>query len=142
MLKEFREFAMKGNMLDLAVGVIIGAAFGTIIDVLVKGIIMPPIGLVLGKVDFANLFLVLKEGTTPGPYASLDAASKAGAVTLNWGQFVNALVSFVIVAFCVFLVVKSMNKLRREQPATPAMPPEPSDEAKLLTEIRDLMKAK
>lgn len=142
MLKEFREFAMKGNMLDLAVGVIIGAAFGTIIDVLVKGIIMPPIGLVLGKVDFANLFLVLKEGTTPGPYASLDAASKAGAVTLNWGQFVNALVSFVIVAFCVFLVVKSMNKLRREQPAAPAAPPEPSDEAKLLTEIRDLMKAK
>ncbi len=141
MLKEFREFAMKGNMLDLAVGVIIGAAFGTIIDVLVKGIIMPPIGLVLGKVDFANLFLVLKEGTTPGPYASLDAASKAGAVTLNWGQFVNALVSFVIVAFCVFLVVKSMNKLRREQPAAPATPPEPSDEAKLLTEIRDLMKA-
>src|SRR5258706_2836921 len=98
MLKEFREFAVRGNVVDMAVGVIIGAAFGKIVDSLVKDIIMPPIGVVLGKVDFSNLFLVLREGANPGPYISVDAAQKAGAVTLNYGMFINVLITFIIVA--------------------------------------------
>src|ERR1700694_2931933 len=103
MIKEFREFIMRGNVIDLAVGIIIGAAFGRIVDSLVKDLIMPPIGLLLGNVDFANMFVVLKQGVVPGPYLTVDAAQKAGAVTLNYGVFVNQLVAFVIVAFAVFL---------------------------------------
>jgi large conductance mechanosensitive channel len=117
MLKEFKEFAMRGNVVDMAVGIIIGAAFGTIVTSVVSDIIMPPIGLLLGNVDFSNLFVVLKSGPLPGPYASLKAAKDAGAVSLNYGQFINTLINFVIVAFAVFLMIRSMNKIRK--PAAP-----------------------
>lgn len=141
MLKEFKEFAMKGNMLDMAVGIIIGAAFGAIVTSLVKDVIMPPIGLLLGGVDFSNMFLVLKEGATaPAPYADLAAASAAGAVTLNYGTFINSIVSFLIVAFSVFLLVKGVNKLRREKPAEPAAPAPTPEDVLLLREIRDSLK--
>jgi large conductance mechanosensitive channel len=122
MLKEFKEFAMRGNVVDMAVGIIIGAAFGTIVNSLVADIITPPIGLLLGRVDFTNLFIVLKEGATAGPYASLADAKKAGAVTVNYGVFANAIVSFVIVAFAVFLLIRSINKLKRQEEAPPAEP--------------------
>jgi len=114
--KEFKEFAMKGNVVDMAVGIIIGAAFGTIIKSLVDDVLMPPIGLMLGNVDFANLFLVLKQGGVPGPYASLAAAKGAGAVSVNIGIFINTVISFVIVAFSVFLVIKNVNRFRKEAP--------------------------
>ena len=117
MLQEFKEFAVKGNVVDLAVGLIIGAEFGKIVNSLVADVIMPPIGLVLGGVDFKNLFITLKEGVaTPGPYASLVDAQKAGAVTMNIGLFVTAVISFTIIAFCVFMIVKGMNKLRGPAP--------------------------
>ena len=122
MFKEFKEFAMRGNVIDMAVGIIIGAAFGTIIKSLVSDIIMPPIGLLLGNVDFTNLFALLKEGVTLGPYASLADAQKAGAVTINYGVFIMAIISFVIIAFCVFLLVRSINRMRREEEAPPAEP--------------------
>lgn len=122
MLKEFKEFAMRGNVVDMAVGVIIGVAFGTVVQSLVNDVIMPPIGLALGHVDFSNLFLVLKQGTTAGPYASLDAAKKAGAVTINYGAFVNTIISFLIVAFAVFLLVRGINRLRRKE-GIPAVVP-------------------
>ena len=112
MLSEFKKFAMRGNVIDMAVGIIIGAAFGKIVDSLVKDVIMPPIGLLLGKVDFTNLFLVLKEGATPAPYNSLSAAQAAGAVTINLGVFINAVISFMIVAFAVFILIKAINKLQ------------------------------
>ncbi len=121
MLKEFREFAMRGNVMDMAVGIIIGAAFGTIVNSLVQDIIMPPIGLLLGHVDFSNIFAVLKEGKVAGPYASVAAAKSAGAVTLNLGVFINTIISFVIVAFAVFLLVRTMNRLNRQK-AAPAEP--------------------
>ncbi len=142
MLEEFKEFAIKGNVLDMAVGIIIGAAFGTIVQSLVNDVIMPPIGLLLGGVDFTDFFLTLRAGTVPGPYATLAAAQEAGAVTVNYGVFVNALISFLIVAFAVFLVVRSFNKLKREAEETPAAPPTPSNEEVLLAEIRDLLKAR
>jgi large conductance mechanosensitive channel len=144
MLKEFKEFAIKGNMLDMAVGIIIGAAFGTIITSLVNDVIMPPIGLALGNVDFSQLHAVLQQGDPAGPYATLAAAEEAGAVTLNWGAFINAILSFLIVAFSVFMVVKSFNKMRAEQEEAPAeeAPAEPSAEETLLGEIRDLLKAR
>jgi large conductance mechanosensitive channel len=122
MLKEFKEFALRGNVLDMAVGIIIGAAFGTIVQSLVADVIMPPIGLLLGNVDFTNLFVVLKHGAIAGPYASLKDAQTAGAVTINYGRFVNTIVSFLIVAFCVFLIVKSMNRMKRKE-AAPAVVP-------------------
>ena len=122
MFKEFKEFAMKGNMVDMAVGIIIGAAFGTIISSLVADIIMPPIGLLLGNVDFANLFILLKEGKVPGPYGSLAIAKAAGAVTLNYGVFINTIVSFLIIAFSVFLIILNINKLRRQEEASPVVP--------------------
>lgn len=142
MLKEFREFAIRGNMVDMAVGIIVGGAFGGVVKALVDFVLMPPIGLLVGGVDFTNLFVVLREGpTTKGPYASLEAASQAGATVLAYGSFVNALINFLIVAFAVFLVVKAVNRLRREEKAEPApvAPPEPSAEERLLTEIRDLL---
>ena len=111
-LSEFKTFAVRGNVMDMAVGIIIGAAFTKIVDSLVKDIIMPPLGLILGKIDFANLYFVLKDGTPAAPYASLDAAKAAGAVTLNVGFFINAIISFLIVAFAVFLLIKAMNSLR------------------------------
>jgi large conductance mechanosensitive channel len=122
MLKEFKEFAMRGNVIDMAVGLIIGAAFAEIVKSLVSDIIMPPIGLLLGNVDFANLFVVLKEGMAAGPYASLADAHTAGAVTINYGVFVNTLISFVIVAFAVFILIRSINRLRRQEEAPPAEP--------------------
>ena len=140
MLKEFKEFAMRGNVVDMAVGIIIGAAFGKIVDSLVKDLIMPPIGLLLGKVDFSNLFIVLKAGTTPGPYLSVDAAQKAGAVTFNYGLFVNNVISFLIVAFAVFLLIRAINRLRRTEEEKPAAPPAPPEEVALLREIRDALK--
>lgn len=109
---EFKKFAMRGNVIDMAVGIIIGAAFGKIVDSLVKDVIMPPIGLLLGKVDFSNLFVVLKDGATPAPYNSLAAAQEAGAVTMNLGLFVNAIISFLIVAFAVFILIKAINELQ------------------------------
>lgn len=121
MFKEFKEFAMKGNVVDMAVGIIIGAAFGTIIKSLVDDILMPPIGLLLGNVDFANIFMVIKEGKVAGPYASIAAAKAAGAVTVNPGIFINTIIGFLIVAFSVFLVIKNVNKIKKEPPpADPA----------------------
>jgi large conductance mechanosensitive channel len=113
MIKEFKEFIMRGNVMDMAVGIIIGAAFGGIVKSLVDDVIMPPIGLLLGKVDFANLFAVLKPGGTAGPYASVAAAKAAGAVTLNFGLFINTIINFVIVGFAIFMMVKGVNQLRR-----------------------------
>ena len=122
MFKEFREFAMRGSVLDMAVGIIIGAAFGTIVSSLVADVLMPPIGLLLGKVDFANLYILLTAGQTPGPYASLAAAQQAGAVTLNYGQFINKIISFLIVAFSLFLIIRSMNRMKKKAEAAPAAP--------------------
>lgn len=130
MLREFREFVAKGNAIDLAVGVVIGAAFGAIVTSIVNDVIMPLVGLVLGGVDFTNLFIVAKEGATAGPYATLAAAQEAGAVTVNYGVFLNAVVTFVIVAFVVFLVVKAVNKVRK-----PAEPPVTKDCPRCLTPI-------
>jgi len=124
MLKEFKEFAMKGNVLDMAIGIIIGAAFGTIVKSLVADVIMPPIGLLLGNVDFSSLYILLKGGLkVAGPYASLADAQAEGAVTLNYGIFINSVVSFIIVAFAVFMVVKSINKLKRKEEDIPAAAP-------------------
>ena len=122
MFKEFKEFAMRGNVVDMAVGIIIGAAFGTIVKSLVDDVIMPPIGLLLGSVDFSDLFVTLKEGATAGPYLTLAAAREAGAVTLSYGAFLNTIVSFLIVAFSVFLLVKGMNSLKRKEEAPAAAP--------------------
>lgn len=142
MFKEFREFAMRGNVVDLAVGVIIGVAFGTIVNSLVNDVVMPPIGLILGGVDFSNLFVVLKEGAkAAGPYASLAEAKAAGAVSINIGVFINALINFVIVAFAVFLVVKGVNTARRQTPPA-SVEAAPTPQEKLLMEIRDLMRAR
>ena len=142
MLKDFKAFIMRGNVVDMAVGIIIGAAFGPIINSLVKDVIMPPIGLALGKVDFANLFVVLKDGKTPGPYASLAAAQTAGAVSINYGFFVNTVVNFIIIAASIFVVIKLMNSLQKKEEAKPAAPPPPTKDQELLSEIRDLLKAK
>ena len=121
MLDEFKKFAMRGNVLDMAVGIVIGGAFALIVGSLVNDVIMPPIGMLLGGVDFANLFTVIKEGSTPAPYVSVAAAKEAGAVTLNYGAFINTIVSFIIVAFAIFVVVKGMNKMQEEE-ETPAEP--------------------
>jgi large conductance mechanosensitive channel len=120
MLKEFKEFAMKGNVMDMAVGIIIGVAFGLIIASLVNDILMPPIGLLLGNVDFSNIFAVLKEGKVPGPYPSLAAAKAAGAVTMNFGLFINTIINFIIVAFAIFLLIRNINRLKRPAPAAAA----------------------
>jgi large conductance mechanosensitive channel len=122
MFKEFKEFATKGNVVDMAVGIVVGAAFGAIVASFVADVIMPPIGLLLGKVDFSNLFAVLKSGAVPGPYASVAAAKQAGAVTLNYGAFINTIISFLIIAFAVFLVIRQINKLRAKPEAPAAAP--------------------
>ena len=122
MLKEFREFAMRGNVVDMAVGIIIGAAFGSIVNSLVSDVIMPPIGLLLGEVDFTNLYIIMQEGEMAGPYGSLLEAQEAGAVTLNYGLFINTIVSFLIVAFAVFLLIRSINRLQEEEDASPEEP--------------------
>ncbi len=136
MLKEFREFIMRGNVIDLAVAFVIGAAFGAIVSSLVKDIIMPIVGYVLGGVDFTNLFIVLGGGS----YATLADAQKAGAATINYGIFINTIITFLVVALAMFVVVKSMNAMKRKQAAAPAAPPAPTKEEQLLAEIRDLLK--
>jgi large conductance mechanosensitive channel len=142
MLKEFKEFAMKGNMLDLAIGVVIGAAFGKIIDSLVNDVINPVIGM-FGGADFSNMFVVLKPGKDPNAVMNtIEQAKAAGAVTLNYGAWVTTIINFLIVAFALFLVVKAVNRARREPAPAPAAPPEPSAEEKLLGEIRDLLKSR
>jgi len=139
MFKEFKEFAMRGNVVDMAVGIIIGGAFGVIAKTLVSDVIMPPIGLLLGGVDFTNIFSVLREGAGAGPYATLAEAQAAGAVTINWGVFANTLINFLIVAFAVFLVIKGINTLkkREEEAAKP-----PARQEVLLEEIRDLLRSR
>ena len=122
MMKEFKEFAVKGSVVDMAVGIIVGAAFGTIVKSLVSDIIMPPIGLALGNVDFSNLFVVLKQGVPAGPYPSLAEAQAAGAVSVNYGTFINTIISFIIVAFAVFLLIRNVNKMKREAEEPPAEP--------------------
>lgn len=120
MLKDLKEFAMRGNVVDMAVGIIIGGAFGTIVRSLVEDVLMPPIGLLLGGVDFSNFFAVLRQGATPGPYAALTDAKAAGAVTINYGVFLNAVISFLIVAFAVFLLIRAINAMRRREETAPA----------------------
>lgn len=145
MWNEFKEFAVKGNVVDMAVGIIIGAAFGTIVTALVDGILMPPIGLALGDVDFSNIFTVLKEGNPVGPYASLEVAEAAGAVTMNWGVFINTIISFLIVAFAVFVFVKWVNGLKKKaegEVADEPAAPELTADQQLLSEIRDLLKGR
>jgi large conductance mechanosensitive channel len=122
MLKEFKEFAMRGNVVDMAVGIIIGAAFGAIVGSFVADVIMPPIGLLLGKVDFANLLIVLKEGTAAGPDASVAAAQAVGAVTLNLGLFINTIINFLIIALAVFMVIRSINRMKKKAEAPAAAP--------------------
>ncbi|MGH6925241.1 MAG: large conductance mechanosensitive channel protein MscL [Propylenella sp.] len=137
MLKEFKEFALKGNALDMAVGIIIGAAFGAIVSSLVDDVIMPPIGLITGGVDFSQLFVVLKG---EGDYNTIAQAKEAGAVTWNVGLFINAIIKFVIVAFAIFLLVKGFNRLMRKEEEKPAAPPpSPPEDVTLLREIRDLL---
>ena len=138
MLKEFKEFAMRGNVMDMAIGIIIGAAFGKIVTSLVNDIIMPPIGLLMGNVDFSNLFVSLGMSQ---PYTSVAEAEAAGAPIIKYGIFINTVLDFVIVAFAIFLVIRAVNRLRRRQEtAPPATPPAPTVDQKLLTEIRDLLK--
>jgi large conductance mechanosensitive channel len=122
MLKEFKEFALRGNVIDMAVGIVIGAAFGTIVATLVSDVLMPPIGLLLGNVDFSNLFIVLKEGKVAGPYATVAAAKGAGAVTLNYGLLINTVVNFLIVTFAIFFLVRGMNALKKKEEAPAAAP--------------------
>jgi len=143
MWKEFKEFAVKGSVMDLAIGVIIGAAFSRIVDSVVNDLIMPVVALATGGIDFSNWFVTLRSGTTRGPYATLAAAKEAGAVTLNFGQFLTIAVNFLILAFVVFMIVKAINRIRREEVAAPAPAPAalpaPTKEEALLTEIRDLL---
>jgi large conductance mechanosensitive channel len=138
MMKEFRDFAVKGNVMDMAVGVIIGGAFGKIVTSLVNDVVMPPIGKLTGNVDFSNLFVAL-DGNV---YATLKAAKDAGAATVNYGLFINTVIDFVIVAFVIFMVVKAINKAKRKEEAKPAPAPAPSAEEKLLMEIRDVLKSR
>ena len=140
MLKEFKDFAMKGNFVDMAVGIVIGAAFSTIVKSLVDDIVMPFVGLFTGGVDFSNMFITLKESADGVAHTTVAAASEAGAVTMNYGVFLNSVLTFVIVAFVLFIIIKNLNKakdaLAKEEEAAPA---EPSDEVKLLTEIRNAL---
>ncbi|GHT39023.1 large-conductance mechanosensitive channel [Bacteroidia bacterium] len=116
---EFKTFAMRGNVIDMAVGIIIGAAFGKIVDSLVKDILMPPIGFILGRVDFSNLFITIKDGAVAGPYNSVTAAQAAGAVTINYGNFINATISFIIVAFAIFILIKAINQIKAKEEVPP-----------------------
>ena len=137
MWREFRDFAMRGNAIDLAVGIIVGAAFTTIVNSLVNDIIMPPLGLLIGGIDFSDFFLTLKGGS----YPTLAAAKAAGAVTINYGQFINAIIRFLIVAFAIFILVRQINRLFKPDEA-PTAPPEPPRQEVLLEEIRDLLKSR
>ena len=140
MFQEFKEFIVKGNAFDLAVGVIIGGAFGALAGSFVTDIMMPPLGLVMGGADFSNVFATLKEGATPGPYASLAAAKAAGAVTLNVGLFLNTLVNLVLVGLALFLMVRAINVARRSAPEAQAAPAPTPEDVVLLREIRDALK--
>ncbi|MDD3656893.1 MAG: large-conductance mechanosensitive channel protein MscL [Atribacterota bacterium] len=119
MLEEFKKFVMRGNVLDMAVGIVIGAAFGSIITSFVKDVVMPPIGLLLGGIDFSNLFILLKQGATSGPYLTLAEAQEAGAVTLNYGLFINTIISFLIIALAIFLVIRKVNSWKKKEEAPP-----------------------
>jgi len=138
MLKEFKDFAMRGNVVDMAVGIIIGAAFGRIVSSFVNDVVMPPIGLAIGNVDFSNLFVNLSSVA----YDSVAAAEEAGAPIVKYGLFIQNVFDFVIVAFVIFMVIRSMNKMKKAEPEAPAAPPEPSTEEKLLTEIRDALRGR
>ncbi|MCG6987477.1 MAG: large-conductance mechanosensitive channel protein MscL [Gemmatimonadetes bacterium] len=127
LVKEFKEFAVRGSVVDMAVGIIIGGAFGTVVKSFVDGVLMPPLGMLVGNVDFQNIFVVLRGGTPGGPYETLAAAKEAGAVTLSVGVFINAVVSFAIVAFAVFLLVRGINQLKRKEEAAPPPPPDTRD---------------
>lgn len=140
MLKEFKEFIQRGSVLDMAIGIVLGAAFGAVVKSFVTNVLMPPIGLLLGGTDFSNLYLLLKEGNPPGPYASLKAAQEAGATVLAWGVWVNEVINFLIIAFAIFLIVKAVNSMRKKEEAAPAEPPPPPEEVVLLREIRDALK--
>jgi large conductance mechanosensitive channel len=137
---EFKKFALQGNVVDLAVGIIIGAAFGSVVNSLVQDVMMPAFGVLTGGLDFSQRFVLLRDGTPPGPYASIAVARAAGASTLNWGLLNNAIVTFVIIAIALFVVVKAMNVARQAKADAPA-PPMPTAEEKLLTEIRDLLRS-
>jgi large conductance mechanosensitive channel len=137
MLNEFKAFAMRGNVIDMAVGIIIGAAFGRIVSSFVNDVIMPPIGLLMGNVDFSNLYLDLGGGN----FATLAAAEEAGAPIIKYGLFVNSVIDFVIVAFAIFMVIRSLNKLKKKEAEAPPAPAKPSAEAELLAEIRDAIRA-
>jgi large conductance mechanosensitive channel len=140
MFKEFKEFAMRGNVVEMAVGVIIGAAFTSIVDSIVKDMINPVIGLLIGGIDFSNMFITLKAAAEGAVYTTLKSAQDAGAVTINYGMFVNATIKFLIVAFVVFMLVKSLNKLLKpNQSSAPAAPPPPTRQEALLQEIRDAL---
>jgi large conductance mechanosensitive channel len=136
MMQEFKDFAVKGNAIDMAVGIIIGGAFGKIVSSLVNDVIMPPIGQLLGGVDFSELFLTLGGAS----YDTLAAAEEAGAAVVKYGAFIQNIIDFLIIAFVIFMMVRAMNNLRKKEEEAPAAPPEPSDEVKLLTEIRDSLK--
>jgi large conductance mechanosensitive channel len=137
MLKEFKAFAMRGNVVDMAVGIIIGASFGRIVSSFVNDVIMPPIGLLMGNLDFSSLYLNL----SATDYPSLAAAEEAGAPVIKYGLFVNNVLDFVIVAFAIFMVIRAMNKLKKQEEEAPPPPAEPSAEVKLLTEIRDSLRS-
>ena len=141
LIKEFKEFAMRGNVVDMAVGIIIGAAFGKIVSSVVTDIIMPPIGKLMGNVNFADLFISLDSAKTAGA-TSLAKAKETGAAVIAYGSFINTVIDFVIVAFCIFIMVKAINTLKKKPAPAPAAPPEPTREEKLLTEIRDILKSR
>jgi large conductance mechanosensitive channel len=142
MWEEFKQFAVKGNIFDMAVGIVIGGAFTPIVKSFVNDILMPPIGMLLGGVDFTDLFLVLKEGIQPGPYATLEGAKAAGAVTMNIGLFINSVISFLIVGWAVFLLVKGVAQMKKKEAEKPAAPTAPPEDVVLLREIRDALKSK
>lgn len=121
LIKDFKAFTLRGNVVDLAIGIILGAAFGVVVQSLVKDILMPPIGLLLGGIDFSNLFAVIKPGSVPGPYYTIDQAQKAGAVTINYGLFINTIITFLIVSFAVFMIVRMIKRMERKEEAKPEM---------------------
>lgn len=139
MLEEFKKFAMRGNVIDLAVGIIIGAAFTSIVNSLVNDVLMPPLGLMIGGIDFSDFFITMKG---QGSYATLEQAKAAGAVTLNYGLFFNSIIKFVIVAFAVFILVKQINRLQKKEEEKPAPPAPPAQDVVLLTEIRDILRSR
>jgi len=141
LIKEFKEFAMRGNVVDMAVGIIIGAAFGKIVSSVVTDVIMPPIGKLMGNVNFSDLFISLDTAKTQG-ITSLAKAKEAGAAVIAYGSFISTVIDFIIVAFCIFIIIKAMNTLKKKPAPAPAAPPEPTKEEKLLTEIRDVLKAR